>query len=200
MNSEELIIKYFDGELSQVEVDLLFEKLKDDEVLKKEFEDYKSVFKTVTETKSVKIDEAYLINTVPNIRAKIEKDQFRKKTYRFAFALFPVFFAAILSFYIFELNKPLPEQNEVFTFDEEEKIILKENSDYFLDNNIISSTSYPSNIDSIYENSIVEELNSEEISEEIMSDDYSYTDFYELDPTDTEADKIYAELINKSFF
>lgn len=197
MNYDERIVKYFDGDLSPEEISEFEFDLKNSSQLKNVFECYLEVNHQVKELKNVKLNQAYLDSIIPEFRnnINIQKPVTIKRNLGYAFG---AIFALIISLLIFNNimfeNKDI---NSVETFTEslnqdqklellqslngntEEYDLISENlSDLELTDLLQSELNINNEIAEVYDisyNELVEELNQ------------------------TEADKIYQEILNKNF-
>lgn len=71
--NSESIIRYFDGDLNNVEKEILFNQIQNDANLKAEFETMKSIYELKSIYSNIKIDQSYLDSILPRFRSKLEK-------------------------------------------------------------------------------------------------------------------------------
>lgn len=71
--NSESIIRYFDGDLNNVETEILFNQIQNDANLKAEFETMKSIYELKSIYSNIKIDQSYLDSILPRFRSKLEK-------------------------------------------------------------------------------------------------------------------------------
>lgn len=71
--NSESIIRYFDGDLNNVEKEILFNQFQNDANLKAEFETMKSIYELKSIYSNIKIDQSYLDSILPRFRSKLEK-------------------------------------------------------------------------------------------------------------------------------
>lgn len=71
--NSESIIRYFDGDLNNVETEILFNQIQNDADLKAEFESIKSIYELKSDYTNIKIDQSYLDSILPRFRPKLEK-------------------------------------------------------------------------------------------------------------------------------
>lgn len=88
-NFTEMIIRYFDGDLSPVEIEKLFIEIEKNEMIREEFDSIKNIYDLRSDINNVKVNEEYLSSILPKFRSELAKAS--KKKYvspKFAFALF----------------------------------------------------------------------------------------------------------------
>lgn len=71
--NSESIIRYFDGDLKNVEKEILFNQIQNDADLKAEFESIKSIYELKSDYTNIIIDQSYLDSILPRFRSKLEK-------------------------------------------------------------------------------------------------------------------------------
>lgn len=71
--NSESIIRYFDGDLNNVEKEILFNQIQNDADLKAEFESIKSIYELKNDYTNIKIDQSYLDSILSRFRSKLEK-------------------------------------------------------------------------------------------------------------------------------
>ncbi|BDQ01659.1 MAG: hypothetical protein KatS3mg037_0234 [Ignavibacterium sp.] len=74
----DLILRYFDGELNDVEKENLFNEFKKNEDLRIEFDSIKNIFDLKSDVQKTKVNQEYLDSIVPKFRTKLEKGNERK--------------------------------------------------------------------------------------------------------------------------
>lgn len=102
----ELIIRFFEGDLSEAEKENLFSEIKKNDELREEFESLKTVFELSKDIKSIKVNQNYLDSILPQFRTKQERKN-RDKIYNpgFASALAIILIALTIIFLIPKGNK-----------------------------------------------------------------------------------------------
>ncbi len=71
-NLSDLIFRFFDGELTSDEKEMLLTELKRNEKLKDEFDSVKNIFELRSATRNIKVSEEYLSSILPNFRGKLD--------------------------------------------------------------------------------------------------------------------------------
>lgn len=105
-NNTVLIIRYFDGELNEIEKENFFNELQINEELRKEFNSIKSIYELDAYVKDVKVSQEYLDSILPKFRSK-QKNRFSEKIFNPKYAL--VFSFILIALTILFL---LPKENE----------------------------------------------------------------------------------------
>ncbi|MFN3874180.1 MAG: hypothetical protein ACK4R9_14370 [Ignavibacterium sp.] len=98
-NFTEMIIRYFDGDLTPVEIEKLFIEIEKNEMIRKEFDSIKNIYDLRSDINNVKVNEEYLSSILPKFRSKLEKAN-RKKIFnpKFALALIVALISATILF------------------------------------------------------------------------------------------------------
>lgn len=105
-NFTEMIIRYFDRDLSPVEIEKLFSELEKNENLREEFNSVKNIYDLRSDINNVKVNEEYLSSILTNVRSKLDKAN-RKKIFNPKFAL-----ALIVALITTTILFLLPTENE----------------------------------------------------------------------------------------
>lgn len=197
MNNDERIVKYIEGDLNPEERSEFEFDLKNSAQLKKDFESYLKVNQKVRELKDAKLNQAYLDSIIPEFRNNfnIQKPASIKRNLGYAFgAIIAVIISLVIFNNIMFENKDI-NSVEVFTesLNQDQKLELLQslngnNEEY----NLISENLSDLELADLLQS----ELNINNEIAEVY--DISYNELVD-ELSQTEADKIYKEILNKNF-
>ena len=192
MKTNERILKYLAGELSEKEKSQLEAELKNNEELKKLFEKCSSQLEEIKSTRDLELNENYFINLIPRVHERIRKNNRWVWIPRLAFVL-PVL--AIIAFILFyskgsdkysKIIADLPDSSkqQIVNYIEKENPSLQD--DYLKD----------TNTKEIIDREISKKINIEDIN---LEPRLSYSDEYELvnSLSQDEVDNIYDKMMSK---
>ena len=201
MKNKEKIIRYIDGQMDSKEKFRFEEELKNSSSLQNELEACRKLLGEFREVKNISVEEKYFIDLLPEFRAKISSAKklrfYPSFAYSLAAVLLIVFFSVIFRQDDGEINQV---ENIISSLNDNE-------TEYFLDN--YSGLDFSSEIivnDSESYDSILTQLIANELISGNTDLDYALesteNNFYGItdEITETEADIVYNELINKKFF
>ena len=201
MKSRERIIRYIDGQMNQEEKSLFEEELKKSSSLQGKLEDCRKLLKEFREIKNISVDEKYFTNLLSEFRMKSSRGKKLKFYPAFGYSLIAALVIIFFSVIFLQDNGKIPQAEDVVSSlsDNEAEYILNNYSDQEIPSEIITNDSGSS--DSILTQLIADELISGNpdlnyIMESSESNFYNTAD----EITETEADIVYSELINKKFF
>jgi hypothetical protein len=201
MKSRERIIRYIDGQMNQEEKSLFEEELKKSSSLQGELEDCRKLLKEFREIKNISVDEKYFTNLLSEFRMKSSPGKKLKFYPAFGYSLIAALVIIFFSVIFLQDNGEIPQAEDVVSSlsDNEAEYILNNYSDQEIPSEIITNDSGSS--DSILTQLIADELISGNpdlnyIMESSESNFYNTAD----EITETEANIVYSELINKKFF
>lgn len=103
MKNKDLIIDFFEGNLSEDEQKLLLKEIEFDSELKKEFKDYERLYALLNQTKNIKPDEDYLETIIPKFRRNDTKKSFLFKP-AFVSSILLLFVTVSIFIYYYSVN------------------------------------------------------------------------------------------------
>jgi hypothetical protein len=192
MKVNEKILKYFSEQMSADEKTRFEAELKNNEELKVQYERFSLQLGELKSTKEPELNEAYFINLIPRVHARIEKAKHKTWVPKFALVLPVIAIIAIILFYFKDANNytrflaELPDSSkiQIVNYIEKDKQGL---SDYYL-----KDTSAQEVVESEIEKNIdVKDLN--------LDRRICYTDNYDIinSLSGDEVDKIYDKMLSK---
>ncbi len=196
--NDELIIRYIDGQLSNIEKTGFEKKLQTSEELREKVEEFRRVANEFSQTEFRSIDEDYFNNIVPAFRSSLEKEKLRPVR-RIGYAIIAVLLF-ISSYFIFQnyiIYNDDSQSLQAFTenLSEEE---LDEIADYVSDYSWDASSN-----ESIINPVIEDDLDIESFLSGISPEEgYSILSGYQINDLYSEASEeqlqnAYEELLNK---
>lgn len=199
-NYEEKFVLYLKGKMSSEQRMLFEDQLKNSEVLRNDFEDYKNLVHSINETKNIDLNKDYLESIVPNFRSQLErmdkKKSFMNLKYVFASLLIMVTGYFVISNYNKE-NKQ--ELNQALADLSNDEIDLIANDFNVAEDLSLSMDDFSAQkIYSIYANdlktSLVESV--DDINSNLLLSKFNITDIDQY-LSDNDVDLIYSQLIEK---
>lgn len=196
MNNEEKILKYIDNQLTEEEREAFEEELRTSETLRKLFDEYKNTLNEINSTKNIQADEKYIINLIPQIKERTEKEKLQSLIPNLGWA-FSIIAVLIIGYFLFftagtSQNNELNLTNITAKLNTAEKINLLEE---YLNSSSESYLSAYNNFDIINLDEIINEVNKEQLAQTYSIDIYDLQD----EITEEEIDEIYNKLVNKNF-
>lgn len=198
MNNKDTILKYLSDLMDDKEKREFEDELKNNSVLKEEYDKYSRGISNFVEDTQVEEDSAYFNNLVPKIKAKLDK---KKKSRTYIFAPVLSFGIAVLMLLLlsFPSNKNYSSIDDYADLDISEALAGTDNEELedLFERNFISDYTFYHTGD--FTSNF--EITDEELFYDNIQLDEKYPEYdYELyeDISDSEADIIYEELINKN--
>jgi hypothetical protein len=197
------IIDYLDGQMNSKQREEFENELRNSIQLKKEFEEYKSLFNFLEAEKSRVIDKDYAESIVPAFRKRIEKKKPFGFSEKLAYPMYALSLAALVILILTLFSSTDENQQSDFFTDNSEREDIELYIQQISADDLISSyrESQPEILDSVYKN---------HYSREIISNDYSVENLFAINDiiylelesilSDDEMDFVYNEIINKEFF
>jgi hypothetical protein len=201
MNNRERIIRYIDRQMRPEEKSRFEEELKNSSSLQNELEDCRKLLNEYHEGKDVPIDENYFVSLLPEFRTKISSGKKFKPYPVLGYGLVSAILIILISVIVLRNGEEILQTEDVISTlnDSETKYILDNYSgtDISLELAPDNSESY----DSVLTSLLAENLVSGNPDLSYITDN-SEDDFYNIaeDITESQAEIIYNEIINKKFF
>ena len=99
-NKEEIVIKYLDGQLNQIEKAEFEDSLKKSIELKNLFDEYKMVYNSVESAKKATMNEDYSASIIPEFRRRLEAKKSVRYNLRYAYGFAALIFIALTLLFI----------------------------------------------------------------------------------------------------
>jgi hypothetical protein len=192
------VIRYIDGQMSPEEKSYFEEELKNSLSLHNELEDCRKLLKKFHEVKDVSVEEDYFTNLLPEFRKKISSGRKFMAYPVLGYGLVSIIIIVFFSIIILRNSDEVPQTEDVVSSlsDNETEYILNNYSD--TDMSLEIATNNSENYDSVLTNLLAENLVSDNPDLNYIIES-SEGNFYNV-MTESQAEIIYNELINKKFF
>lgn len=194
----EQILKYIDGSLSEEERLNFEEILANDLVLKKDTEKVKNLISGMKADGEPDTDESYFINMLPEFYTRNEKMK-RFVFSKIAYSLSTVAAVILILFLVFKPSSTIDYSNlnelSRSLTDNELNAALKEYADPYSINDLIGTAS--AKTDSIVSNLVADELDLTSSENKAIADTYLNMDDLLGSINESEANELYAQLINE---
>lgn len=193
MNDRELILKFLSDNLNQKGKNKFEEKIKSNPLFREKFENINAGLIDLKNSNHVKVDESYFINLVPLFRHNSEKKKFN--SFKPVFSLIGTAAIAILVVLFAERNSNDLQNGNKISVNELTEQEINYLSDISPDE--FSNDKSATQLDDDLSNILAGEL---EINDEEIVSLYDDFEIISTSISDEEAEKIYAELIDKNIF
>ena len=201
MNNRETIIRYLDEQMSPEEKSRFEEELKKSSSLQNELEEYRKLLSQFRDFKNIPVNESYFVNLIPEFRKKISSGKKYKLHPALGYGLVSAILIMILSVIFLRSGNEVPQTEDVISTlsDNETEYILNSYSGTDISLGVVSNNF--EGYDSVLTYLLAENLVSENSDLSYITDN-SEGDFYDItmEITDSQAEIIYNEIINKKFF
>ncbi len=199
MNTNNKIVEYLDGQLSQEEKDSFENELKSSPGLQSEFQQYKKFKESLTQLRNIEVDESYFIETIPKFRTRQSVLKRYGVVPKLTLSLSTLLAVALVFVLIFFRSNKVAIPNKVVVVDSngvDFSTLLDPSSDNFNLNYISSNEA--SHYDSLLNSMITKalDLSPDELSYVAPSNNSDLTSLLQ-NINEKEADNIYNEVLKQ---
>jgi len=196
----ERILKYFDGQLTESEMENFEDELRSSPELKKEYDEFLSVQSKLNDLKNVEIDKTFFNGIVPEFRKRLEIKKKSRKIFSFSFANSLV--AVVLLYLVLSPSTDnLNLYEAVKNWTENDYNYAVEYVEQHYNGFDITDEYNIAGMDSVISDMLANELNlSGNFSSYQLMDNSIDFNTVGSQINNTEANKFYKEILNKKYF